>query len=363
MLWKQLSYLRFLLVPTTGARILQDVDEERVRVDLVRLIPFDVQIAMAGPTDGVNIYALRDIVTDWMHESFERKSQSQGLLSDMITFDSILLDIVQWTNGNLELQEDIGLYTASFEGVSLWNRKGLATPPTDPESVILIQRATNLEKNGLLTMLQNAQDFSVLGSNLIDVRALIVVENTPSSEEPSAAPIMDDTTSLPSETPYECPGICFEGEVLKNGVDVVDIPDIGPGTCVAFDERFQEVQDEEVCVSNSQAAVNAGCRCGTPIHCKGICLKDGEELLNPNQVAEIPGLEPALCSVYDEHFKNEMDPITCAYLNANSEATIVAGGCECGTPGDSGDDSSSSAVTGVVAGSLWCVLISFAFWF
>ena len=183
MLWKQVSYLCVLLVPTTGARILQVADEERVRTDLVRLSPFDLQIAMAGPTDGVNIYALSDIVTDWMHASFERKSQSQGLLGNMTTFDSIALE---WTSNNRKLQqEDIGLYSASFEGVSLWNRKGLATPPTDHELVELIQRATFLEDNQLLTMLQNAQDFSGLGDDVIDVRAFIVMptSNTSSSND------------------------------------------------------------------------------------------------------------------------------------------------------------------------------------
>jgi flagellar basal body-associated protein FliL len=124
---------------------------------------------------------LTDIVTDWMNDSFDMKSRSQGLLNNMTSFESVALEL---NTRRRQLQdsdtssENIGLYTASFTGVSLWNRKGLATPPTDPELVELIQRATFLEDNKLLSLLQDAQDYSGLGTTVVDVRAFITPANT-----------------------------------------------------------------------------------------------------------------------------------------------------------------------------------------
>lgn len=166
-------------------RILQGADsnfEDRVRTDLVRLIPFDVQIAMTGDPNQVNIYALTDVVTDWMNDSFQAKSQSQGLLGNNTSFQSVALELGVQNNGGRRRQlqdgsgpsaEDIGLYTSSFTGVSLWLRRGLATSPVDPDIVELIQRATFLEDGKLLEMLQAAEDYTGLGRSVVDVRAYV----------------------------------------------------------------------------------------------------------------------------------------------------------------------------------------------
>lgn len=165
--------------------------EDRLRTDLVRLIPFDVQIAMTGPPADVNIYALTDIVTDWMTDSFITKSANEALVSNLTTFDSLGLEL-RTNRRNLQADPtatttataNIQLFTANYDGVSLWERRGLSTQPMDAEIVELIQRSTFLEDNTLLAMLRGAEAFTGLGETVVDVRAYV--------SPPTAAPTPDN---------------------------------------------------------------------------------------------------------------------------------------------------------------------------
>jgi hypothetical protein len=202
LLWKQRSSL-FLWVAAASCCLFssgvhgrqldqdapQDLDPqpERIRTDLVRLIPFDVQIAMTGPPSNVNIYALTDIVTDWLTDSFLSKSGNGALISNnSTTFDSLglelrtrrkLQDQQQQTAGN-----PIQLYTANYDGVTLWERRGLTTPPMEAEIVEFIQRATFLEDNTLLTLLRAAEAYTGLGETVVDVRAYVAPPSTASDD-------------------------------------------------------------------------------------------------------------------------------------------------------------------------------------
>ena len=169
-------------------RLLQE--EEVTRTDLVRLIPFDVQIALSYQTESdleaINVVALTDIITDWMSESFDTKSQSQLVAEEnggnvTTTLDSVALELVnQRIQTSTTTSQPIALLTTSYEGVSLWERMG-TSPPMDPDLVELMQRATFLEDSTLLEMLQ-AADPAVTGfpsqDSVIDVRAFI----TPAGE-------------------------------------------------------------------------------------------------------------------------------------------------------------------------------------
>jgi hypothetical protein len=197
-----------LLVPTLAAaqRILQN-DENRVRTELVRLIPFDVQIAMTGSASAVNIFALRDIVTDWMSDSFEMKSLSVGLLSNNTQFNSVALE---YKVRRRALQDEgdsasnnMALYTASLEGVSLWDRtiasEQLANTEDaamDPELVELIQRATFLEDNKLLELMQAAEDYTGLGSTVVDVRAFITPQGSNNDSQDQSNNSAGDNNNL-----------------------------------------------------------------------------------------------------------------------------------------------------------------------
>lgn len=203
LLW--LSATTCLALSNTVAVVAQD-DNDRVRTDLVRLIEFDVQIALTGSppsslsttragnnkgdddedTSGVDPFVLGDIVTDWMNDSFRNKSVAQGLLANNTKFQTVALER-RFDDRRLQrslrtnevevrmLQEAIGarLYTAHYSGVSLWERRGTDTTPINPELVELLQRATFLEDNKLLTTLQAADDSVGLGSRVVDVRAFI----------------------------------------------------------------------------------------------------------------------------------------------------------------------------------------------
>ena len=209
LLW--LSSTASLLLSNVVLVVNAQDDATRVRTDLVRLIEFDVQIALTGSppssavsttrsgsgkgddsdedTAGVDVFVLGDIVTDWMNDSFRNKSVTQGLMGNNTKFQTVALErrfdgdrrrILSRAlrRNDVEvrmLQDPIGarLFTAHFSGVSLWERTGLNTPPINPELVELLQRATFLEDNKLLTTLQAADDFTGLGSRVVDVRAFI----------------------------------------------------------------------------------------------------------------------------------------------------------------------------------------------
>lgn len=164
-------------------RILQDEaqDEGRVRTDIVRLIPFNVQIALTGPVEDVNLFALTDIVTDWMTDAFETKAGLQEQIPSTTTFQSLGLelrnqrrrDLQQSVEGVVPEDSPYNLFSAAYEGISIWERRGTGTPPTDPEIVELIQRSTFVEDARLLTLLQQAEEFTGLGEAVFDVRAFV----------------------------------------------------------------------------------------------------------------------------------------------------------------------------------------------
>ena len=194
-LWKQsLTFFAAGLVVVQG-RILQQ--DNSVRTDLVKLIPFDVQIATTGPLSGVNVYSLTDIITQWMTDSFTAKAENENLVSNATTFESLGLELT--TRRQLQQNPTVTavpaaasaagaqLYTSSYQGVSLWKRHGSSTPPMDPEIVQLIERATFLEDNKLLALLQAAQAYTGLGSNVMDVRAY--------AASPSPAPAKSGTNN------------------------------------------------------------------------------------------------------------------------------------------------------------------------
>jgi hypothetical protein len=184
--------LKRMLVWTSRLLDTGEDTEESVRTDLVQLIDFDVEIALQMPEVAVNglIFneALRDVVTDWMNDSFESKSLNQGLIGNQTTFQTVALSPREGA-----LQDSLSaLVTASFTGVSLWERRGQATSPINPELVELIQRATLLEDNRLLTLLQAADDASGLGSYVLNARATIPYIN-PDQNLPETT---DDTDNL-----------------------------------------------------------------------------------------------------------------------------------------------------------------------
>ena len=182
------AILMMMASGVSGKRILQ------IRTDLVRLYPFAVQIAMVGPADAVNIYLLIDIITDWINDSFDQKSQSQLLMDNSTSFDAVALELIESSfRGNTA---EPGLYMVSFDAVSLWTRVGNGNP-IEPELVLLMQRAAFLEDEQLLTLLQSADESTGLGSNVVDARAFvtsIMTNSTAGSNSTSSLDPLDTET-------------------------------------------------------------------------------------------------------------------------------------------------------------------------
>mmetsp|Transcript_23914 Transcript_23914/g.49379 ORF Transcript_23914/g.49379 Transcript_23914/m.49379 type:complete len:334 (-) Transcript_23914:319-1320(-) len=125
--------------------------------------------------------------------------------------------------------------------------------------------------------------------------------------------------------PIECPGICAEGDQMLNAATDVSIGNT-MATCGFYDNKNKEIIDEEVCAANAQAAQDAGCKCGIPIECPGICA-EGDQMLNAATDVSI-GNTMATCGFYDNKNKEIIDEEVCT---ANAQAAQDAG-CKCGTP-------------------------------
>ena len=75
-----------------------------------------------------------------------------------------------------------------------------------------------------------------------------------------------------------CSGICPPNDEMLNAATDVKIGDQF-ATCGFFNERAKQTIDAEACTQWQDDAAAAGCKCGIPIECSGIC-GDGETLFN-----------------------------------------------------------------------------------
>lgn len=152
-----------------GDRNVEEQDRSlQVRTDMIRLIPFQVQLAIQDETTAEDskvftetLYGgtiLTDTITDWLAASYIEKTTNQAeqlLVNNYTTFDSIAIEKVNdsTSTGTIDGQE-MSLTQLSIQGVTLWEREGTGTPPMEPEIVELIQRATFLEDRSLKNALQ-----------------------------------------------------------------------------------------------------------------------------------------------------------------------------------------------------------------
>jgi hypothetical protein len=194
---------------TNGAE--EEEDDTVVRTDLVRLTPFDVQIALnvqsVDELESLEVTGFTNVITDWMSDSFTTKSKNPQIMASnsSTVFDSVALELVEQKiqTSSTSNNQIIALFTTSYNGVSLWERYGSTTPPMDPAIVELMQRATFLEDNALLQSLQSV-DPTTLGlapaeddSQLIDVRAFITpAGGDESANNPTQAPTSDSNQNL-----------------------------------------------------------------------------------------------------------------------------------------------------------------------
>ena len=140
----------------------RSLQDSVIRSDLIRLIPFEVQIALedeTSPEDSKlfteSLYEsgnlLTDTIADWMSDSFEMKTiADQSMVNNNTSFDSIaLIQVDDSTSRGFIDEQELTLVQVRYEGVSLWERVGTGTPPVEAEVVELIQRATFLDDRSL----------------------------------------------------------------------------------------------------------------------------------------------------------------------------------------------------------------------
>jgi hypothetical protein len=135
------------------------------RSEIVELVPFDVTIGLKQENDaGVDVFALTDIVEDWLGESFEQNDLGE----DFARFTTVILDY----QDRRELQTTMATFVASYEGVTVWTRQGDLLVP-DETVVAAIQTQAFLQEEGLLEALQAADPSTGLGDAVTNVRASI----------------------------------------------------------------------------------------------------------------------------------------------------------------------------------------------
>jgi F0F1-type ATP synthase membrane subunit c/vacuolar-type H+-ATPase subunit K len=149
----------------------------RGRIDLIDLVDFDVQIAVTDD-DGIQIFEVTDIVTEWMANSFDKQLEAIGYAGPYAAFDTVVLleresRLLQASVSDSETTEVGELYTARFKGAALFTRSSdqLIVPSEVVES---IQRTTLINDVALLEALQ-LSGATGLGSAVIDVRAFVSI--------------------------------------------------------------------------------------------------------------------------------------------------------------------------------------------
>ena len=141
-------------------------------VDLVHLVPFDVQIAVTVDW-GIQTHEVSNIVTDWMNQAYMKQLQAFGYTeaNRYAAFDSVVL----FDNAETEIRRQLQageLYTAKFRGGAVFSRSEVRTKSVPANDVLLIQQVTLLNDTALTTMLQES---SVLGFGpaVVDVNAFL----------------------------------------------------------------------------------------------------------------------------------------------------------------------------------------------
>jgi hypothetical protein len=149
-------------------------------IDLVDLIPFDVQFALMVDLD-ISIFEVIDVVTDWMNDAMKAKLQDAGYTEDerYATFDRVILHsrdnkrrLQNEGSTAVEAEELQGvLYTAGIGGYALFTRNSQQPLSVPVGDVLELQRTT---LQGDLTELMVAlQEEGGLGQDLVDVNTYL----------------------------------------------------------------------------------------------------------------------------------------------------------------------------------------------
>jgi hypothetical protein len=186
------SYLRKLNAPTKGGTT-EDANQPDTGVDLVHLIPFEVQIAVTSNM-GIQTYEVSNIVTAWLNDAYFEQLVLFGYSEEnyYAEFNSVVLFNNEKNDTRNRRTEGGGaLFIAQFRGGVVFSRDFVNRTKSIPENDVLVIQQTALSNDtGLLTLLQQATDTTGLGNAVVDVNAFLdpnpsSVSDTNGTSEPS----------------------------------------------------------------------------------------------------------------------------------------------------------------------------------
>jgi hypothetical protein len=125
-----------------------------------------------------------------------------------------------------------------------------------------------------------------------------------------------------------CPN---DGDQVTTPDLLVSLSDGTAATCADLDTTFAAILDKDRCDETPaliEEAKSAGCKCGVPVPCPGICTDANDQVTTPNAIVTLPDGTSASCTALDVQLKTVIDPETCvARLDE-----YLAAGCKCGIP-------------------------------
>mmetsp|Transcript_24598 Transcript_24598/g.60338 ORF Transcript_24598/g.60338 Transcript_24598/m.60338 type:complete len:664 (-) Transcript_24598:95-2086(-) len=129
-------------------------------------------------------------------------------------------------------------------------------------------------------------------------------------------------------TPIVCNGLCTFNEELLTPDMSVDLSDGTSATCSTLDLQARQLIDADLCSAKIDEVLAAGCRCGEPIKCGGICPNKERKLLDKKTEITVPWTgQKQKCGDVEKAMKDEIiDEIIC--LERRNDA--IQAGCQCG---------------------------------
>ena len=130
--------------------------------------------------------------------------------------------------------------------------------------------------------------------------------------------------------PIQCPGLCVDPndiEVILLNPDAVVNFQNEEITCSEIASLTRTIIDPDVCQPQIDEAIAAGCKCGIPFECTGICLDKNRPLFDKNTLVQWDG-EEEKCKDVDKIIKKKKidDEEECRELGRQA----IQAGCQCG---------------------------------
>ena len=151
-------------------------------VDLVHLVPFDVQIAVTINM-GIQTYEVLNIVTTWFNDAYNEQLAIFGYTKDnqYAEFNSVVLFDNEPQRQRKAQSTNNNLYVAKFRGGAVFTRDANHTMSIPENDVLVIQQNVLLNDSGLLLLLEQSTDATGLGEFVIDVNAFLNPTDTTDS--------------------------------------------------------------------------------------------------------------------------------------------------------------------------------------